>query len=218
MTCKVNRIAATLFVVTALSALASASASAQWLVGGTTLVGSAALSPQDLVDESSTLLIPAIGLSIVCSGHFFDALKPQIRAPDIAFAAALTFLGCNTTVPATGCALAEINQPIPTNAILGLAVLGPGESDRVVFAPATKTIFTNIVFNEGNTCAINGVEPITGEVVAAAPIGQLELLAQSIVDLGSVENNSLQIAGDKAFIDGGRYLLTLASDSKWSFM
>jgi hypothetical protein len=219
ITVNVRKIAAILVVVGALSAVAATSASAEWLVGGTTLVGSAALATQALVDENSTFLVPALGLSIVCSGHFLDGLRPQITAPDKAYAAGLTFLGCNTTVPATGCALPEANQPINTTAVLALAALGPGESVRVKFAPETKTTFLTLSFSEANTCAFNGDEPVTGLFIAGAPTGQLELLAQALTGLGSSEgNNSLQIAGDKAFIDGGRYLLRLASDSKWSFM
>jgi hypothetical protein len=74
------------------------------------------------------------------------------------------------------------------------------------------------LFSETNTCAFNGEEPVTGSLVAGAPTGQLSLLAQALTGLGSTEgNNSLQIASQKAYLDGGKALLTLASDSKWSF-
>jgi len=121
-------------------------------------------------------------------------------------------------VPAAGCALQEKNQPIATNAVLSRAFLGSGEEDRILFAPETKGVFTEFSFNEANTCAFNGVEVVKGELIAGAPTGQLELLTQSLTFLNSTENNSLEIGGgNKALLDGGHLLLTLASDSKWSF-
>jgi hypothetical protein len=204
--------------VAAFSALGAASASAEWLVGGTVLTGSAALTNQALVDATSTLLVPALGLSIVCGGHFLDGTDPLIIAPDKGFASALTFLGCNTTAPASGCALEEKEQPIATNPILARAFLGTGEEDRVLFSPETKGIFANIKFSEKNTCAFNGIEPVKGSLIAGAPTGRLNLATQPLVGLGSVENHSLEIGTQPAFLDGGRALLALVSGSTWSFM
>jgi hypothetical protein len=203
--------------VVALSALGAASASATWFVNGTTLTGSAALSSAAAVDAESTLLVPALNLAIKCNGKFLDGLQPQIFGSDRGYAAALTFLGCNTVTPAK-CALAKENQPIATTAILALAAKGTGEAVKVTFKPETKTTFTNISFSEENTCAFNGLEPVTGELVAGAPTGQLSLSAQPLTGLGSTEgNNSLLIDGDRSFLDGGSALLTLASGSKWNF-
>jgi hypothetical protein len=204
--------------VFAFSTLGTASASAEWLVGGTVLSGSAALSTQDLVDITSTLLVPTLGLSIVCGGRFLDLSDPLIIAPDRGYASSLTFLGCNVTAPASGCSLEEKEERIATAAVLGRAFLGTGEEDRVLFVPETKGVFTNISFSERNTCAFNGAEPVKGSFIAGLPTGRLNLATQSIVDLGSVENNSLEVAGQKAFLDGGRELATLVSGSTWSFM
>jgi hypothetical protein len=206
-------------VVVALSALGASSASAGWLINGTSLGdGSAALSTQALVDANTTLLVPAVGLAIQCTGHFLDGLKPQIFGLDRGYAEQLKFLGCETLTPAK-CELEnKNNEPIETTAILALASLGKGESVNVAFTPETKTTFGNINFSEANTCAFAGEEPVIGSVVAGAPTGQLSLLAQALTGLGSTEgNNSLFIDGDRAFLDGGAALLTLASDSKWAF-
>jgi hypothetical protein len=203
--------------VAAFSALSVSSASAGWLINGTSLGdGSAALSTQALVDEESTLLVPALKLAIKCNGHFLDGLSPQIFGLDRGFVLALTFLGCQTVTP-EHCELKQQPRSIETTAILALASLGKGEAVNVAFTPE-KTPFANIVFSEENTCVFNATEPVTGSLVAGAPTGQLSLLAQPLVGLGSTEgNNSLRIDGDPAFLDGGSALLTLASDSKWSF-
>jgi hypothetical protein len=207
-------------IAAAFSALSVSSASAGWLINGTSLGdGSAALSTQALVDAESTLLVPAIKLAIKCNGHFLDGLKPQIFGLDKGFAEALRFLGCKTIEPATGCELIhENNTTIETTAILALASLGKGEAVNIAFTPETKTTFGNIEFSETNTCAFNAKEPVTGSLVAGSPDGQLSLLAHILTGLGSTEgNNSLRIDGDSAYLEGGAALLTLASDSKWSF-
>jgi hypothetical protein len=216
--CKIKTIIMTLGVVMAFSALSAASASAEWLVGGTVLTGSAALSAKALVDVASTLLLPALGLAVVCGGHFLDMTDPLMIAPDRVFASSLTFLGCNVTAPASGCALEEKEQPIPLNPILARAFLGVGEEDRLLFAPETKGIFANIKFSEINSCAFNGQEPVKGSFIAGLPTGRLNLVTQALVSLGSVENHSLEVGGQPAFIEGGRALMRLASESTWSFM
>jgi hypothetical protein len=217
MSSKAKVVTTVLVVAGALSAFDASSASATWLVNGTPLTGSAAVSTQALVDENYTFLVPGFDLVAVCSGHFLDSTNPQIFGSDKVFASALTFLGCSVVTP-TKCELEGQPASISTTAILALAAKGTGEAAKVTFTPETKTTFTNIEFKSNNECAFKGLEPITGAFVEGAPTGQLSLLAQAITGLGSTEgNNSLQIGGQKAFIDGGRELLTLASDSKWSF-
>jgi hypothetical protein len=207
-----------LSAVFAFSALGAATASAEWLVGGTVLTGSAAISTHILVHITSTFLVPALGVSLVCGGNTLDAVDPLIIAPDRGFASSLSFLGCNVTVPATGCALAEKNQKISTTAILGRAFLGPGEEDRILFSAETKGTLANITFSETNTCAFNGIEPVKGSFISGLPTGRLDLATQSLVDLGSVENNSLEVGGQKAFMHGGKFLALLVSGATWSFM
>jgi hypothetical protein len=201
-----------------LGLLNAASASAEWLVGGTVLSGSVSFSSQALIDEAPTMLLPALNLSVVCGGHFLDMLHPLITAPDRASASSWIFLGCNVTMPASGCSLVEENETIPTAAILARVFLGPGEEDRLLFAPETKGTFANMSFSEKNICAFAGIEPVKGSFIAGMPTGRLNLATQPFVYLGSVENNSLEVGGKVVFLDGGRALLRLASESAWSFM
>jgi hypothetical protein len=203
--------------VAAFSVLSVSSASAGWLINGTPLTGSAALSTQALVDRDSTLLIPGLGLSILCNGHFLDFTSPQLIGTDKFYASSLTFLGCSTITP-TSCEIEGQPTAISTTAILALAHLWTKGGALLLITPETKTTFTNIEFKAGDECAFKGLEPVTGSVVAGAPTGQSSLAAQSVTGLGSTEgNNSLQVGGQKAFIDGGLWLLTLASGAKWSF-
>jgi hypothetical protein len=207
-------------VVVAFGALGTASASAGWLVNGSPLSafgGSAALSPQALADAVLTLLFPVVDLVIQCDGHFLDGVSPQIFGSDKESASSLAFLECKTVTP-ENCQLAGGTTPIKTVAILALATKGKAESVNLTFKPETKTTFTNIAFSEGGSCPFDGVSPVTGSFVLNASTGQLSLLAQTLTGLGSTEgNNSLIMDGDRVFIDGGGYLLTLASNSKWSF-
>jgi hypothetical protein len=217
---KVKVAAAALFVVFAMSVIAVNSASAEWLIGGTALTGTAALLSTALVDEKTKLLVPSLeDLTLECVGETLDGENPTLIAPDKGFASKLTFLGCSTVKPASGCAIEAQPVGISTVPILALAALKTGEEDKVTFTPETKKIFTEIPFSSTNTCAFNGLEAVTGSVTVGAPTGTLELLNQAIVGLGSFENNSLEIGGtNKAYLVGGKALLRLASDSKWSFM
>jgi hypothetical protein len=206
--------------VAAFSALSVASASAGWLVNGTPLAAGAkqALNTQALVDSFTTLLVPALVLSIQCKGHFLDGADPLLIGTNQGFASSLTFLECQTVTPAK-CELERgEGESIKTVAVLALTSKGKDESVNLTFKPETKTTFTNFSFSEKNTCAFSGIEPVTGSFVVGAPTGQLSLLKQSLTGLGSTEgNNSLLIDGSRALLDGGSALLTLANDANWSF-
>src|ERR1700723_1688308 len=100
-----------------------------------------------------------------------------------------SFLTCFTARPATGCALAQPLQTIPTQPLIGKPTLASGSEDRVTFAPATKTVLAEISFNEASACAFNGLEAVKGSVKVGLPTGQTEGVVQSFVGLGSLENN-----------------------------
>jgi hypothetical protein len=102
--------------------------------------------------------------------------------------------------------------------VTGTATLGPGESVLISFTPTTAKHFAEFVF-EGASCSISGKKAITGSVVLKAPTGQLQSLTQALEGLGSLEQggDSLQTASDASYIEGGKALLTLESDAKWSF-
>jgi hypothetical protein len=180
--------------------------------------GDAALTTAAVTDGTIKILVPSVeDLTIECAGSRLDSENLQIEDVDKGFASKLTFLACSTTKPATGCALENQPTAISTNPILVLAALRSGEEDKITVTPETGCIFTAISFNEADRCAFDGLEALKGAFTLGVPTGQLELESQTIVGLGSVENNSLDVSTLPAYIVGGRALLKLASGSKWSF-
>jgi hypothetical protein len=214
----IKTIATALVAAGALNALITASASAGWFVGGTELKTSAAIATTAVVDEKIKFLAPAvIDLTIECAGSTLDSENGKIEGTDKSFASKLTFLACSTVKPATGCAIESQPVGISTNPILALAALKSGEEDKVTFTPETGKVFAEIAFSSADTCAFNGLEGVKGAFTLGVPTGQLELESQALVGLGSLENNSLEVANSKAYVVGGKSLLRLASGSKWSF-
>jgi hypothetical protein len=215
---KVKMMIAAFSAALALTAVvaSTASATAGWLVNGTELTGtqSANLSTLAVTDTSAILHVPALPVKISCSGHL-EGVSPKIAAPNTASATSLTFTGCSMIEPTT-CKLPS--PEIKTEAVTGTATLGPGESVLISFKPTTAKRFAEFTF-EGTSCSISGKKAVTGAVVLKAPTGQLQLLTQALEGLGSLEQggDSIQVANDQAYIEGGKALLTLESDSKWSF-
>ena len=208
-----------LFAIVALSAMIASSASAAgWHVNGTELAQGSklALTTAATVDEDATLsLFPkGVKVKIKCEGTTLDGESPEIIGTNQGMAKALTFTGCKTTEP-TKCNLET--ETVATNPIKVFVTKGSGEADVATFAPLSEETFTNIPFSAKNSCSLNEPEPISGSVRVKAPTGQTEEELQAIEGLGSVENNSLEIGGGKAYIEGGKALLKLTSGSKWSF-
>ena len=201
-----------------LSAIAADSASAGWFLEGEELAAGskAALATTAKVDANSTLLVPGLGLSVVCGGSTLDDTSLEIIGANAAKAASLTFLGCNTTAPASGCALEEKNESIPTVGI-SAEVKGASFPDaKLLVSPQTKSILANLSFSETNTCAFNGIEPVKGLLTLNAPKLQEQQATQPLEGLGSTENNSLEIGGQKAFVDGGDVLLKSATGAEFA--
>lgn len=210
---------AALFTSIVFTLMFTTSAFAGWFIEGEELTSTAALSTTSSADATSALLVPALKLTIVCGGSTLDATSPTLVSGSTLTAASLAFLSCNTTAPASGCALQEANQTVRTNAISALVTGGPTSPEaRLLFTAKTKSTLATISFNETNTCAFNSEEPLKGSVKVKAPKFEEEQATQPLEGLGSVENNSLEIgAGNKAFIDGGKTLLGLASGAEWLF-
>jgi hypothetical protein len=220
---RVKVIMVALAAVFAFSAVAAGTASAEWFVNGTKLVGSAALATTAKVDTDAVLRIAAPGgsVKILCSGTTLSGESPEIQGGTAeGMAKSLKFQGCSTIEPATKCELANQPTTIETTPLRVLISKVGGRSPlvSVTFHPLTKSVLTEIPFKEtGNSCAFDEKEPVSGSLLVSAPTGETEEVEQAIEGLGTTENNSLQVAGDKAYIEGGRVLLKLASGSKWSF-
>ena len=214
---KVKIVIAAFTAALALTAVvaSTASATAGWLVNGTELTGTqfANLSTLAVVDKSATLNVPALPLKIVCEGDL-QGVNPKILAGSTASATSLTFTGCKVVEPTT----CELSSPeIKTEVLNVTATLGPGESVNLTFTTPAKH-FAEFELR-GASCSISGKKAVIGSVVLQAPTGQLQLLTQTLAGLGSLEQgtNSLQTANDRSYLEGGKALLTLESDAKWSF-
>jgi len=216
---KVKVVIAALIATLALSAVAvSAASAAQWYVAGSKLVGSAKLATSAAVDKNAILSVPKLGMTIECTGPNLKGVEPEIIAEKSGKAKHLIFEACSVTKP-TNCKLVGQPTNIETNPIEATVALGSGKTDKVTFS-TTSANFVEVNFAATELCALEGLQPIKGQVTVNAPTGQEELTLQAIEGLGTTENHSLEIgkaSPNKAYIEGGKALLKLESGSKWSF-
>jgi len=92
----------------------------------------------------------------------------------------------------------------------------PFPDSRLLFRPKSGKIFATITFT--GSCVFAGEEGVKGEVSLNAPNLVEELTEQRIEGLNTTENNSLEMDGAKAYLEGGKVQLGLTSDAKWSFI
>jgi hypothetical protein len=210
---KATAIVMSFLMTLALSAIASTSASAAWYVGGKKLASGEkiALSTKAVVDEQPVLNVPTLSLKISCSG--FSGVKPEIEGTTKGQVEHLNLEGCSEIEPKT-CKLNPSNiQTEPLYWLVHEVVIGDGEI--WLLHSQGGTLLATFVF-EGS-CSLAGEKPITGSVALLAPTLHSEEVSQLLEGIGSIENNSLEVAKNKAYIEKGKVLLKLASGSKWSF-
>jgi len=187
-----------------------------WLVNGTGLAVGAtlALATTARVDESSVLNVPSLGIRLTCTGgsnKVLTGIKPYIQGPSGGGAEKLIFEGCSEISP-PGC---TIEEEVKTEAVI--ATLEPADSleNRILFSPKSGTTFADITFS--GSCSLSGEKPVKGKVVLGSSTGGTEETSQPLQPIGTVENNSLEQGGSKAYLEKGSALLTLAAGGKWSF-
>jgi hypothetical protein len=201
--------------VLALSAFASASASAVtagFMVNGTMLNGTKALASTAAVDEVGVL--NTAGVTITCNGSVLNGASPKIdSATNMGDAESLTFNGCS----------ANANCKVPTS-ISTLPVLVDLTLDGTLavkgkFLPhgpgANTKTFATILF-EGNLCALEGVQPVSGTQAFLAPTGQDERTLQLISATQDVAGE-LKVGSNAATLKGS-ILVRLASGEPFSFL
>jgi hypothetical protein len=211
-------IIATLVAAFALSAVVAASASAagSWYVNKVKLPDNSkkALSTTAVVDEPAVLNAPALSLKVTCAG--LKGVEPEIIGLDAGKATHLDFEGCSEIEPKT-CKLEP--STVETTSVTALAMLGTAPDDKILFKPTAGAthVFATLVLV--GSCGIAGEKPVSGTVVLNAPDGQTEQETHLLDGSGSTEgNNSLEVAGDKAFIENGKALIKLATAGEtWSF-
>lgn len=207
---KVKVVAAAFIAALALTALASATASADWMVNGTNLTGSAALATTAHTDVTGKL--NGGGLNIECSGDLKGA-SPEIKVGAKGSASSLTFTTCGTTN-----ANCTVPAEISTVPVSVLAELDPGNAlaTTVLFTPTAGTIFATVKFS-GEKCAVAGIKPVTGKATALAPTGKDERTEQELEINTTEAAKELFIASSAASLTGAALLL-LSTRQGWSFL
>jgi hypothetical protein len=214
---KVKLVVALLVAATALSAMTASSALAagEWFVNKVKLTGTAPLANTAPVDTSTVLNAPSLGIKVTCSGSLLEAKKPFIKAPNSGGAESLTFTGCSEIAPIT-CTIQEKVETEPVVATLETSASPVASATIIRFAPETGKRFAVLVFK--GTCAEAGEQPVDGSVAAGSQNGQVEQTTHPLEGLGSADNNvSLELFKGKAYLEGGKALLKLASGETWSF-
>lgn len=223
MRSRIGIVAVTLFAAVALSAIAVGSASAdEWFVENAKLAAgkSAALATDAPVDQFAKLRIQpgsSSEVQIECTGANLVGEEAYISSGTGGMAKSLVFQKCSVVKPTTKCALVGQPTTVATNA-LGVTTLlaGPNTKVSINIHPLSGTEFTELKFTSTSSCVAEEA-PVKGSVLILSSDGATEAVTHTIMAQGSLENNSLEVAGDKSIIEGGLALVKLASGSKWSF-
>jgi hypothetical protein len=211
---RANLLVAASFAVFALSALASATASAAggWDVNGSLLVGSAALASPAKVLEHGKLEIPNAGINVECTSTELGLTEAFIVHPDELRIKSVTFKSCQATAPCT-----IPGEAISTLPVHGLAELDGTLNTLIKLLPLPSKTYA-VIHYEGATCALLGNQPITatGPVIhflihaGAHPRVEHLVLAFSLP--------GLKIGSNEATLKGLDFDLKLASGQTWNFL
>jgi len=191
----------------------SAIAAEGWLIKGTLLSGIAKLANTTFVDEVSELTFS--GTTIRCKGTTLEAVGPQLESPNMASAASLIFKECEVT--SGGACKLTSGASIGTVPILTEVTLDGQLAVRGVIKTQNGSNTFATVFLEGENCAVQGRQAITGDVSWLAPTGQDERTLQ-LLGVNITEASKLLKEGGLGASLKGSYLGKLASPLPWSFM
>ncbi len=202
------------FAVFAFAAVASVAAFGEephWDVNGTPLVGSEPFLPTALVLNHGRLLVPTAGVTIECLGHELLLTNGSIIAPDRLLIGSITFHECEA-ISTGNCSIPRL---ILVGPVHGLAELEGKLNVIILLLPETKNVFTTIKF-EGETCALLGVQPVTGHVHLLIHEGQDLALLHLVLAFSLV--GALHVGSDEAKLEELDFDLALKSHLKWNFL
>lgn len=201
-------IACGLFAVFLFGTLASSPAEAGWLVLGSLLAGSAAISPAVITHLRGTLKDASV--EILCPTIAFQGAA--ISDPDKILIKSLEFSGCSVTRPFR-CTVS--GGKVATVPIEGLFTLNGTLGAKAKIKPETGNVLETIGF-EGDECAQGGQSvPVTGSALLLAPQGQDASLWQ-LLNLTVETEDELHIGPEESIILGNA-LVRLENDMPWSF-
>ncbi len=179
-----------------------------WDVNGTPLVGTAALAGTIKVLEHGSL--EAAGVKVECTSTEIEVSSGELVAPDQIRASDLTFKGCKATAP---CSLAS--ETLLTLAIHGLAELDGTSGTFIKLLPLPSKTLAVLHF-EGSTCALLGLQPVTGTLDLLAPSGKSPNVLQ-LVKVSSLVGG-LKVGSSEATLSGLNGDVKLASGQTWNFL
>ena len=208
------------FILSMVGAVSSSTAAKMtWFVNGTELkTGETATTANtERIDSQAFLGAPGLSLRITCSGG--SGSKGELQGESaMAQAEAVTLEGCSEISPAT-CKLAS--SDIVSESILAFVSSVPARplpAVSIVLQPKKGNTFATLRFEDNDhPCSIEGEQAVDGKLVAVAPTGASEETLQAVEAIGSVENNSLLIDGDRAYVEDGKALVKLVGSQRWSF-
>jgi len=222
---KAKVILAALAVPLALGAFGSASASAEtatkmaWYVSGTisTKGETAAVASPATLDSPAVFNAPKLTLKITCSKYSTTNAEIFGGEEEKGQVESAKFEDCSEIAPST----CKLEMPTIASGTLELLLrlFSPPEQAgphllKDVHALTGSTIA--VITFEGSGCPIAGERALTGSFLEAASLATEET-SHAIEGLGTFENNSLELAGQKVYLEGGKTLLKLSSGSQWSF-
>lgn len=181
-----------------------------WMVGGTTLSGSAALSTSAHVDEGLRVEVPAASITVECADTSVTATSPEIIAPNMGAAQSVELSECKTV--ASKCVLSS--PKVKFLPVTAEATLDGTLAIKEIIKPKTKTTFTTVKL-EGETCGFAGTQAVTGQSTFLAPTGQDERTLQLFSSKPT--KGELKAGGDEAILKVAS-LVGLVSGSSWSFL
>jgi hypothetical protein len=182
-----------LVLASAVCAVAASSASAGWSIEGVELpAGSkAALATTAKVTENFKLA--AAGVTIECTGANLNSISPEIVGPSKIAASSLTFSECKANTNCT------VTKTIGTVPVLAELTEQTAPEDKAVFAAETKTTIATIKY-EGELCALEGIQPITGKASISLPRGQEGKTLQEI--RANTTSGELKLGSNAATLKG----------------
>jgi hypothetical protein len=209
---RVKLLVAACFAVFAVGAIASATASADWMVAGTNLVGSQGLSNASVLKEGE-LVVGAV-TTIKCKASEVVVTGGSIIAPDKILASSLTFNECKGTNAPCNTISGEKISTVP---IHGVAKLDGTLNTYITVLPETKTIFATIGFTNAECpLIVGGGAPVTGSASILAHEGSDERPSHQA--LAFTLTNALKVGSTNAEIKGVTFDIKLTSGSNWSFL
>ena len=203
-------------VVSALASISATAVTAGWMLNGRLLkeegLSSAALSTTASVDKP--IVLESASISIECKGTV-EGVAPAIREINKISSSSLIFTNCASLT--VHC---EVPATIGTVPILAEATLGGSLAVRAFIRSETgSALFTIMVLSpveNPESCAVEGIKLITGDVEVISPEGQDERTNQLML-VDQPANGLLKIASSAASLSGATLLL-LGNRQTWSFL